>query len=202
MKRQIARIFSISLLVLFGSTAWADSYSDTVNLFKNAGQSASFFDHSYGYAVFPTIGEGAFVIGGAHGKGRVFEQGRYVGDAALTQVSFGFQLGGQAFREIIFFQDRDAFNRFTHGHFEFDASVGAVAVTAAASATAGTGGTGAGASGGQSDATTAGTYYKGVAVFTIAKGGAMYQASVGGQKFSYTPLPSEATKTAGAGSPE
>lgn len=165
--------------------AWADKYSDTIELFKNAGQSAAFFTSSYGYAVFPTIGKAGLVVGGAHGSGRVYEHGRYVGEASMNQVSVGFQAGGQAYSQIIFFQDKRVFDEFTAGDFEFDASVSAVAITAAASGTAGTTGASAAASGGKKDATTAGEYYKGMAVFSIVKGGAMYEASVAGQKFSY-----------------
>ena len=197
MRRPFASKLYISLLLLLGPVTWAGPYEDTIDLFKNAGQSASFFAHSYGYAVFPSIDEGAFIVGGGHGKGRVFARGQYVGDTSMSQVSFGAQLGGQAYREMIFFEDRDAFDRFTHSDFQFDASAGAVAITAAASATASTVGAGAGASGGQSDATTAGAWHDGMAVFTIAKGGAMFQASIGGQKFSYKPRPAK-TKTAGA----
>jgi lipid-binding SYLF domain-containing protein len=172
---------------LIAPVALADPYTDTINLFKNAGQSASFFDKSYAYAVFPTIGKGGLIIGGAHGDGRVFQQGKYVGDTSMTQASFGLQAGGQTFSQIIFFEDQRAFQEFTAGNFEFGADVNAVAITAAAGASTGTGGTTAGASGGKKDATTAGSFYKGVAVFTIVKGGAMLQASVGGQKFSYRP---------------
>jgi lipid-binding SYLF domain-containing protein len=157
-------------------------------LFKNAGQSAAFFSDSYGYAVFPTIGKGGFIVGGAHGDGRVYRQGMHVGDSSMTQVSVGLQAGGQAYSMIVFLQDERAFKEFTSGHFEFGADVGAVAITASASASAGTGGATAGASGGKKDATTAGKYRKGVAVFTIVKGGAMYEASVAGQKFSFKPL--------------
>jgi lipid-binding SYLF domain-containing protein len=105
----------------------------------------------------------------------------------MTQLSIGFQAGGQAFSQIIFFEDDRAFGEFTSGHFEFDASVGAVAITAAAGANAGTSGSSRGASGGKKDATTSGNYHKGIAVFTIVKGGAMYEAAVAGQKFSYKP---------------
>jgi lipid-binding SYLF domain-containing protein len=198
MRRRFGPMLPIPLLLLLGSTAaWADSYGDTVTRFKNAGQSAAFFARSYGYAVFPTIDEGAFFVGGGHGKGKVFEHGRYVGDSSLSQLSFGAQLGGQAYSEIVFFQDHDAFERFTHGNFEFGADASAVAITAAASATASTVGAGAGASGDQSDATTAGAYHDGTAVFTIAKGGAMFQAAIGGQKFTFKPHAAPA-KTAGA----
>jgi hypothetical protein len=105
----------------------------------------------------------------------------------VTQVSIGLQAGGQAFSQIVFFQDKRAFDEFAKGSYEFDATVQAVAITASATASAGTAGAAAGAAGGKKDASTAGKYYKGVAVFTVAKGGLMYQAAVGGQKFKYTP---------------
>jgi lipid-binding SYLF domain-containing protein len=176
---------AVTLFALTARSAVADDYGDTIALFKNAGASASFFRSSYGYAVFPTIGKGGLLVGGAHGKGRVFQKGKYVGDTSMTQVSIGFQAGGQAYSEIIFFADQRAYGEFTSGNFEFSGNVSAVAITAGASASAGTGGSTAGASGCKKDATTAGEYQKGLAVFTIAKGGLMYEASVSGQKFSY-----------------
>ena len=182
------RTYMICLLfVLPFGNAWADKYSDTISLFKNAGEGGSFFDNSYGYAVFPTIGKGGIGIGGAHGKGRVYTAGEYVGDTSVTQLTIGFQLGGEAFSEMIFFKDKRAFEEFTGGNFEFSADASAVATTAAAKASATTTGSSAGASGGKKDATTVGSYHKGMATFTIAKGGLMYQATVGGHKFSYTP---------------
>ena len=174
--------------VLLASTVLADAYTDTIDLFKQAGQSATFFDKSYGYAVFPTIGKGGLIVGGAHGSGRVFVQGKHVGDTSMTQLSVGFQAGGQAYSQIIFFEDERAFREFTSGSFEFDAGVSAVAITAAASGSVGTTGRAGGASGGKRDAATAGGFHKGMAVFTIVKGGAMYEASVAGQKFKYKPL--------------
>jgi len=198
MRRVFARLLPIPAVILLGSTAWAGPYKDTIALFKHAGESASFFSESYGYAVFPRIGEGAVVIGGAHGEGRVFEHGRYVGDASLSQVSVGAQLGGQAYSEIVFFKDRDAFERFTRGNFALNANASVVAVTAAASATAGPVGTSAGASDTQDDATTSGGYHDGFAVFVIAKGGAMFQASVGGENISFTPRALKETQTASA----
>ena len=167
--------------------ALADEYSETVELFRNAGESAALFTNSYGYAVFPTIGKAGLVVGGAHGTGRVYAHGKYVGDTSMTQVSVGIQAGGQAYSQIILFQDKRAFDEFTSGDFEFDANVGAVAITAAATGTAGTTGASVSASGGKRDAITAGKHYKGMAVFTIVKGGAMYEVSVAGQKFSYKP---------------
>jgi lipid-binding SYLF domain-containing protein len=183
MKRTMQVFLAAAALVC--SAALADEYDDTATLFKNAGQSASFFKNSYAYAVFPTIGKGGLVVGGAHGTGHVYLHGKYVGDSSMTQVSVGFQAGGQAYSQIVFMEDKRAFDEFTSGQFGFDAGVGAVAITAAAGASAGTSGGSAGASGGKKDATTAGKYYKGMAVFTIVKGGAMYEASLAGQKYSY-----------------
>lgn len=105
----------------------------------------------------------------------------------MTQVTVGFQLGGQAFSELICFQDKRAFDEFSSGNFEFGAQASAVAITAGAQASATTGGSSAGASGGKKDAKTVGAYQNGLAVFTIAKGGLMYEATIGGQKFTYTP---------------
>ena len=175
-------------LALGTSVALADRYSDTIALFKNAGPTADFFKSSYGYAVFPTVGKGGLVVGAAHGEGRVFQQGRYVGDSTLNQVSVGFQLGGEAYSELVFFQDAAALKLFESGNFSLSADATAIAVTASASATAGTAGTEAGASSNETHATAAGHYQNGVAVFTVAKGGLMYQAAVAGQKFSFTPV--------------
>lgn len=176
-------------LALSASVALADRYSDTVALFRHAGSTANFFKTSYGYAVFPTIGKGGFGVGAAHGEGRVYQQGRYVGNTSMTQVSIGFQLGGQAYSEMVFFESREALRLFESGNFSLSADANAVALTASASASAGTAGTEAGASGNETHATAAGHYQNGVAVFTIAKGGLMYQAAVAGQKFSFTPIP-------------
>jgi lipid-binding SYLF domain-containing protein len=116
-------------------------------------------------------------------------QGRHVADTTLTQLSIGFQAGGQAFSQIVFFEDERAFREFSSGQFGFGAGVSAVAITAAASASATTTGATAGVSGGKKDATTSGEYYRGMAVFTIAKGGLMYEAALAGQKFSYKARP-------------
>jgi len=175
-------------LVPGSSVASGDEYADTISLFKSAGQSAAFFNSSYGYAVFPSVGKGGLVVGAAHGDGRVYEKGKYIGNTAMTQVSVGFQAGGEAFRQIIFFENKAALDQFTTGNFEFGADVNAVAIKSGASGSVGTtGATGTASSGGGKDAGTAGKYYKGMAVFTMVKGGAMVQATVGGQKFSYKP---------------
>ncbi len=128
----------------------------------------AFFDHSHGYAIFPSVGKGAVGIGGAHGDGQVYEQGRYIGDTSLTQVTIGFQLGGQAFSEVIFFEDEHSLEHFTRDDFAFNAQLSAVAATAGASLDA--------------------DYERGVAVFSMTLGGLMYEASVGGQKFKFYPL--------------
>lgn len=128
----------------------------------------AFFDHSYGFAIFPKVGKGAIGIGGAHGDGKVFQQGKIIGETSLTQITIGLQLGGQAFSEVIFFEDQYALSDFTNSRFEFSAQVSAVAATAGASADA--------------------DYQQGVAVFSMTLGGLMYEASVGGQKFKYYPL--------------
>ena len=126
-----------------------------------------YFDQAYGYVVFPTVGKAAIGFGGAHGKGIVFEHGDPIGDAKMTQVSWGLQWGGQAYREVIFFETEKALESFKKSDFEFAAQASAVAVKVGASADA--------------------AYENGVAVYTMSKGGLMYEASIGGQKFKYFP---------------
>jgi lipid-binding SYLF domain-containing protein len=179
------------LLVFFAAmfaavgVANAAKYADTITLFKNAGESAAFFQNSYAYAVFPNIGEGGFVVGGAFGKGHVYVQGQLVGDATMKQLSVGFQAGGKDYSQIIFFKDKRALEQFESGNFEFSAGASAIAVTASANASVGTNGVTSGASAGKRDANTDGIYNDGMAVFTIAKGGLMYAAALAGQKFTY-----------------
>lgn len=187
--RYIFRMMMITLLLsLFATQAWADKYSETKQMFSDAGI-ASLFDSAYGYALFPTIGKAGFVVGGAYGEGRVYERGKYIGDTAMTQATIGFQLGGSGFSQVVFFQDQRALTEFTNGNFEFGAEVSAVALTAAAGAAANTAGNSATASGGKNNANTKGAgYNKGMATYTITKGGAMFEASVGGQNFKFTRL--------------
>ena len=185
MTRSMPGVALAFLLLLVSAATRADEYDDTIKVFKEAGESAQFFDNSYGYAVFPTIGKGGIGIGGAYGKGRVYANGKHVGNTSMAQLTAGFQLGGQAYSQIIFFEDKRAFDEFTSGNFEFGAQATAVAITAGVSAGATTTGASAGASGGQHDAKTAGSYYKGMAVFTVAKGGLMYEATISGQKFNF-----------------
>jgi lipid-binding SYLF domain-containing protein len=137
---------------------------------KDPGMAKVFAD-AYGYVIFPTVGKGAIGIGAARGKGDVFERGKRIGRSTLTQVTVGFQLGGQAYSEVIFFKDKTALDDFKRGNFEFDAQVSAIALTARASRDL--------------------AYNRGVAIVTMAKGGLMYEASVGGQKFSYKPAQSK-----------
>ncbi len=126
-------------------------------------------------------------IGGAHGAGRVYEKKKHVGDTSMTQVTFGLQLGGQAYSQIILFKDQAAYEKFATGKFEFDASASAVALKASAQAETGTAGTGASAgTGGESGGSQAtADWTNGMVVFTIAKGGLMYEATIGGQKYGF-----------------
>ena len=180
------RLFALLFAGLsFGTAAFADDFTDTVALFKKSGEAAHYFGGSYGYAVFPSVGKGGIVVGGAFGRGKVFRANARVADVSLTQVSVGFQLGGQAYSEIIFFENKTTFDDFLSGNFEFGADASAVAITASASAGVNSaGGASAGAGSTKDNAATAGGYHHGVAVFTIAKGGLMYQAAISGQKFT------------------
>src|SRR5579859_7411215 len=177
-----AFLWSLSLGI-----AHATTFQEAISMFRNAGASGGYFSSSYAYAVFPSVGSGALAVGGAFGKGRVYVHGRYVGDTKMTQLSLGFQAGGKAYSEIIFFEDKRALDEFESGSFAFGADASVVAVTAGANADAATNGASAGASAGENDATTRGVYQKGMAVFIIAKGGLMYSASIAGQKFFYKP---------------
>jgi lipid-binding SYLF domain-containing protein len=150
--------------------------------FEQAAQLASFFEDSYGVAIFPTVGKGGLGVGGAHGTGWVFREGQLVGRAKMTQVTIGFQAGGQAYAQVIFLEDETTFKNFTSGDFQLGAQASAVAIKAGANASASTAG---GATSGAGDAQAKRGYTDGLAIFTKAKGGFMYEASVGGQKFSY-----------------
>lgn len=176
---KVVRTTLLGLLVitLGGCAAWdpereANLQQDaaaTIEAFRNKDPGMQrFFDNAHAYAVFPTVGKGGMGIGGAYGEGLVYRDNRPVARTSLTQVTVGLQLGGQAYHEIIFFRDQAAFERFKTGRLKLSAQLSAVAVTTGASADA--------------------SYEEGVAVFTLAKGGLMYEASVGGQSFSYEPL--------------
>ena len=190
------RTLFISLFTIFALTAQpalADDVDTAIENFRGAG-AGDFIDDSYGYAVFPSIGKGGIGIGGAHGKGEVFRGGKKVGKTKMSQITYGLQLGGQVYSQMIFFRDERAFDDFTSGNFEFGAQATAVALTAGAQASTSTGGGGNTSSGTDADSSKVNASEKqydgrsGMAVFTIAKGGLMYEATLGGQKFKYEPL--------------
>ena len=165
-------------------------YSATIENFKKIPVVAPFFNSAHAYAVFPSIGKGGLGIGGSHGKGQIYEGGKVTGFTSTSDISIGLQAGGQAYAQVIFFENADALIRFTGGNFEFEASASAIAVQSSAKASAGTEGSGAGASGSKTadKATTAASYQKGMAIFTMAKGGLMYAATIAGQKYTYKPV--------------
>ena len=163
-------------------------YSATIAEFKKIPVVAPFFESAHGYAVFPTVGKGGLGVGGSHGKGQVYRGGKAIGFTSTSDVSIGLQAGGQAYSQIIFFQDAASLDKFTSGNFEFAASASAIAVKATAGATAGTEGATA-AAGSKDEKVVAGAEYQnGMAVFTMAKGGLMYAATIAGQKYTYKPV--------------
>ena len=169
-------VFATSAMAQVG--AWdpkaEEKAEKTIATFKEKNDKmSSYFEDSYGYVVFPSVGKGGIVLGGAHGRGIVYEQGELIGAAKMTQVTLGFQWGGQAYSEVLFFEDKDALDSFKKSDLEFSGQASAVAVTLGASADI--------------------AYENGVAVYTLAKGGLMYEASLGGQKFNYLPsdIPSD-----------
>ena len=173
-----SRFVSVLLMVLVISAAspcfggdkeFREEVRQTIQLFKQKDPGIQkFFDTAHGYAVFPTVGKGGVGIGGARGKGLVYERGKLVGQAKLTQVTIGLQLGGQAYAEVVFLENQQTLESFKQGNLALSAQVSAVAAAEGASANA--------------------KYKLGVAVFTMAKSGLMYEASVGGQNFSFSPL--------------
>lgn len=172
-------INTIALLLLFCSisvltNAQSESKKDKVSadakeakaeFIKADKNMKGLFEKAYGYALFPNVGKGAVGVGGAGGTGAVYESGKQIGIAKMTQVSIGFQFGGQAYREVIFFENKETMDRFKDSKIEMSATVSAVAAASGASLNA--------------------KYVEGVMVFTMAKGGLMYEASVGGQKFKF-----------------
>jgi lipid-binding SYLF domain-containing protein len=167
-------VITAVVLAGFASGALAEDKKDELTaevkeakgeiLKKDPGFKAT-FEKASGFVIFPSVAKGGLGVGAARGRGQLYEKDKLLGEATLTQVSIGFQAGGQAYTEVVFFEDQTALDNFKKGNFEFSAQVSAVAVTAGASANA--------------------KYEKGVMVITLAKGGLMYEASVGGQKFKY-----------------
>ena len=178
-KGAIYAVVTVWLIVVSGISVWAGwdplehqkekaAVEGTITKFKEADPSMKvFFEKAYAYAVFPGIGVGGFIIGGGHGSGWVYEKGIHVGLATVTEITVGAQIGGQSFREIIFFADKSTFDNFKKGNLELNARASAIMVESGASKDA--------------------NYENGVAVFTMPTKGAMVQASVGGQQFQYTP---------------
>ena len=186
MIKKISQAAILLMTIAFTSFSFAASNADcqvTLKQFRGLGDTASFIDESYGYAVFPTIGKGGIGIGGAFGEGCVYRGGAHIGSVDMGQVSIGLQLGGQAFSQLVLFRDKETFDIFTTGSFAFGADASAVALTYGANAGAGT--SGASASAGNTKGVA--RWFNGTAVFTLAKGGLMYEAAIAGQKFKYTP---------------
>ncbi len=177
------------LLVAASSPGFAqqvEDFSDAIEMFRQVPEVGPYFDSAYGFAVWDTIARGGLGIGAATGRGQVYVNGQVTGFSRLLDVSIGLQAGGQAYRQIIFFEDRLAYDEFTRGNFEFDASASAVAVTASAQTSSGTQGSQAtvGASG-AGRALASGGYQNSVRVFTMATGGLMAQVTVAGQKYNF-----------------
>ncbi|MFM1945371.1 MAG: hypothetical protein RI897_4353 [Verrucomicrobiota bacterium] len=143
-----------------------EEVESTREMFEKADEGiGEVFKTSAGFAIFPKVAKGGLGVGAARGKGQLFEKGQMIGETTLTQVTIGLQLGGQVYSEVVFFETAEALKNFKEGNFEFSAQVSAVAAAEGASANA--------------------KYKQGVLVFTLARGGLMYEASVGGQKFKY-----------------
>ncbi len=186
MTTRTLKLIHVAILVLFSTVAAASEAEDDKAALKKLLQSdvvAAFHESAYGYAIFPNIAKGGIGLGGAHGTGRVYRNGKKLGDVSMTQISVGLQLGGQAYRQVIYFEDERALKEFTSGNFEFGAQAEAIAITASAGVQAGTEGTSASANENQAKA----EYHKGMIVFTMGKGGLMYQASIGGQQYKFKP---------------
>ncbi len=179
----------IAFLLLGAGVSGASESKDlssTIAVYKENSQVQPFFENAYGYAVFPTIGKGGFGIGGAYGSGQVYRQGQPTGTTKLVKLSIGWQAGGQAYSQMIFFQDKRAYDEFTSGEFSFDAQASAVAITAGAQANTGTSGSSASATAGPRTGKQASAgYHKGMAVFVHAIGGLMFEATIAGQKYSF-----------------
>jgi lipid-binding SYLF domain-containing protein len=170
----IVLAFVVNIMPIFGqgeskkNKVIADSNTAKTEFIAADGLMKPIFESAYGYVIFPNVGKGGLGVGGAAGNGAVYENKQLIGMAKLSQVSIGFQAGGQAYREVIFFETKREMDRFKESKFEFSAQASAVAVTAGASANA--------------------KYTDGVMVFTMQKGGLMYEASIGGQKFKFNKL--------------
>jgi len=188
--------FVFALLSLSGLAAAqkVEDFSATIDEFMRVPAVAPYFESAYGYAVWQRIARGGLGVGAATGRGQIYRNGTVTGFSRLVDISIGLQAGGQAYKQIIFFEDERAYNDFTSGNFQFDAAASAVAVTASAQARASTQGAEASAGAGSAANTAATTtpgYQRGLQVFTMTTGGLMYQATIGGQKYNFTPVGAE-----------
>jgi len=179
----------LGVFMLFFSTSTFAAASlqkcqEAMAKFKQLGNVSEMLAQSYGYAVLPTIGKGGMGVGGAGGSGCVFAGGKHSGNVSMGQVTIGWQLGGQSYSELILFKNADTYKEFTQGNFEFGADATAVALTYGAAAGAST----QGASASAGDTKGKGAWKRGMAIYTLAKGGLMYEASIGGQKYNFKPL--------------
>ena len=178
MQKKVVLTLTLSILVvfpmIFACAGWDPNREQkeetavqvTIASFKKADPTMKiYFDNAYGYAVFPSVGKGGYFLGGGYGKGKVFEQGDFVGHSRIVNLTVGAQIGGQSYSEIIFFKNKAALDDFKTGNYEFAAQASAVFVTQGASKDH--------------------HYNSGVAVFTMPKAGAMAEATIGGQKFSF-----------------
>lgn len=172
----VDRLFMVFLFMMFNLSVYSQVGAWNPELQKEAKEALqemigknqklqSYVDNAYGYAVFPKITKAGLGIGGAAGSGVVYQSNQAIGSSKLKQASFGLQAGGQQYSEVIFFENKEAFDHFTNGNLKFDAQASAVAITAGASIDA--------------------AYKNGVAVFTYTIGGLMYEASIGGQHFTF-----------------
>ncbi len=180
MQKKMVLTLMLSMLVvlpmIFACAGWDPNREQkeetaaqaTIASFKKADSTMKiYFDNAYGYAVFPSVGKGGYFLGGGYGKGMVYEQGDFIGYSRIVNLTVGAQIGGQSYSEIIFFKDKAALDEFKTGNFEFAAQASAVFVTQGASKDH--------------------HYNSGVAVFTLPRAGAMAEATIGGQKFSFEP---------------
>ena len=174
--KTLTKVTMMLLLISGVAQLHAQSESKKKEIIKDSGEAKTefikadkemggLFAKAFGYAIFPNVGKGGLGVGAAAGNGAVYQGGKLIGTASLKQVSIGLQAGGQAYREVVFFQTKEAMDRFKENKLEFSAQVSAVAAASGASANA--------------------KYVDGVMVFTMQKGGLMYEASVGGQKFKF-----------------
>jgi len=188
MNKFFAAFFLMFCMVVSAAAQETGACQDALKRFNALPETRPYMNDAFAYAVFPTIGKGGMVIGGGYGNGCVYRNGVYTGQVAMGQLSVGFQLGGQAFSQLIIMQNEEIYNSFTSGTFEFGADASAVAITAGAQAGAGTKGASSSA-GGTPGSTNAGpaAWFRGMAVFTITKGGLMYEASISGQSFKFHP---------------